>query len=216
MTKAPAGDGAATPKLRGAARHDLIMATATDLFLEQGYEAVSLDEIIRAVGGSKTNLYKHFGGKEGLLSLVVKEMCEGFLLSLTALDVSTLSPADGLRILATTLLRTLLEDRHIAFQRLMFAVSGRFPELAAVWYESGPGRSRQALAAFIRAKQLSGEMAEEDPRLLAVQFHDMIVSDAIYLSLIGRKPDAAQVDHLIATAIATFLDGRGARLASRS
>lgn len=211
MTKTPSGGGSASTTLRGAARHDLILSTATDLFLEQGYEAVSLDEIIRVVGGSKTILYKHFGGKEGLLSLVVRDTCEGFLMSLTELDVSSLSASDGLRVLATTLLRTLLEERHIAFQRLMFAVSGRFPELAAVWYESGPGRSRQALTSFIRAKQRSGEIVEDDPWLLAVQFHDMIVSDPLYLSLIGRRPDPAQVDRLIDAAIRTLLDGCGVR-----
>lgn len=73
---------------------------------------------MRVVGGSKTSVYKAFGGKEGLLNESVQQMCADFLVAFNGLDVSSLKPADGLRVLAATLMRVRLEDRHVAFQRL--------------------------------------------------------------------------------------------------
>lgn len=204
------GGAASSPRvtLKGLARRDNIVGTATELFLEQGYDAVTIDEIVRVVGGSKTSLYKNFGGKEGLLSESVQQMCATFLGALEGLDLSSLGPADGLRVLGMTLTRTLLEDRHVAFQRLVVAVSGRFPDLARVWFESGPGRSRAAIAAFIAAKQAAGAMRPADPQVLAVQYHDMIVTNLLYRALMGERPAAADVARTVDDAIATLLCGR--------
>ncbi len=192
---------------KGLARRDKIVDTATDLFLEQGYDAVTIDEVVRVVGGSKTSLYRNFGGKEGLLSESVQQMCANFLVTFNSLDVSSLEPADGLRVLGMTLMRILLEDRHIAFQRLVIAVSGRFPELARTWFESGPGRSRAAMATFIAAKQRSGALRPADPHALAVQYHDMIVTNSLYLALMGDKPAWSDVERTIDSAIETLLHG---------
>lgn len=208
MTRDAAPDHVDRTTSRGLARRNLIVTTATDLFLEQGYDAVTVDEIIRVVGGSKTNLYKHFGGKEGLFSEVVEQLCHDFLQPLSVLDVSSLRPADGLRVLGSTLLKMLMADRHVAFQRLMLAVSGRFPDLTGVWFESGPGQSRKAFANFIAAKQATGEIQEADPRILAIQYHDMIVTNPLYLALMGKKPSPAEIERSIEEAIETFLSGQ--------
>ncbi|MGX5664720.1 TetR/AcrR family transcriptional regulator [Rhizobium daejeonense] len=208
MTRDAAPDHVERTTSRGLARRNLIVTTATDLFLEQGYDAVTVDEIIRVVGGSKTNLYKHFGGKEGLFSEVVEQLCHDFLQPLSVLEVSSLRPADGLRVLGSTLLKMLMADRHVAFQRLMLAVSGRFPDLTGVWFESGPVQSRKAFANFIAAKQSSGEMREADPHMVAIQYHDMIVTNPLYLALMGKKPSPAEIERSIDSAIATFLLGQ--------
>jgi AcrR family transcriptional regulator len=50
---------------RGKQRCEGILRTAADLFLEKGYEKTGVDEIIQRAGGSKTHIYREFGGKEG-------------------------------------------------------------------------------------------------------------------------------------------------------
>jgi hypothetical protein len=39
-------------------------------FLERGYDAVSLDDIVHHAGGSKASIYKYFGSKEGLFKAI--------------------------------------------------------------------------------------------------------------------------------------------------
>lgn len=52
---------------RGIERRLALLLSATELFLEKGYDAVSLDDIVNHAGGSKTSIYKYFGNKDGLL-----------------------------------------------------------------------------------------------------------------------------------------------------
>lgn len=195
--------------VRGAARRDQILESATRLFLEQGYDAVSVDEIIRVVGGSKTNLYKQFGGKEGLFEEVIRGLTADFLSPLRALDVSSLNAADGLRVMGATLMRALLDERHVAFQRLVLAVSGQFPALTRIWFDSGPQSSRAVIAGFIVGRQAAGEIRPADPQEIAVFFHDMIVTDPIYKALMGQTPDWSEIEVRIAAASQAILTGYG-------
>lgn len=42
---------------RGIERRLALLLSATELFLEKGYDAVSLDDIVNHAGGSKTSIY---------------------------------------------------------------------------------------------------------------------------------------------------------------
>jgi AcrR family transcriptional regulator len=54
-------------------RRDLIVETAGQLFIEQGYEATSVRQIAEASGVTEAALYYHFkDGKRGLLQAVVE------------------------------------------------------------------------------------------------------------------------------------------------
>lgn len=192
---------------RGAVRRAQILAMAGHMFLERGYDGVSVDEIIRAVGGSKTNLYRHFGDKEGLFVRVVEDMCDGFLNTLETTDVEGLDLAEGLRVLTRVLLGILLEDRHISFQRLVIAESARFPDMARVWFASGPQRAREILAAWIERHRLSGRLRCPDPLRFAARFHDMAVTNLLYLALMGTRPSAEEIARTIEEAVGIFLEG---------
>lgn len=53
---------------------DSIVTQATELFLERGLKAVSMDDIAKAVGISKRTLYENFNSKDELLSDCIKSM----------------------------------------------------------------------------------------------------------------------------------------------
>lgn len=55
---------------RGQERRLALLTTAYNLFVEHGYDDVSLDNIIQITGGSKTSIYQYFGDKEGLFKAV--------------------------------------------------------------------------------------------------------------------------------------------------
>ena len=54
-------------------RRAAMIAAAHDLFVANGYDAVSLTAIVRKSGGSLATLYKLFGSKEGLLLAIVQD-----------------------------------------------------------------------------------------------------------------------------------------------
>jgi AcrR family transcriptional regulator len=192
---------------RGDERSGQIRSMATELFLRRGYDDVSVDEIVRAVGGSKTNVYNHFGNKEGLFVAVVKDLCEDLLASFVTIDVSALGVEEGLRSLALALLDVLLRDRHLAFQRLMIAETARFPALGRVWFESGPETSRGIIAQFVEKQQRAGRLRASDPHQSATLFHDMITFDLMYRAMLGDRPSDREVRNRIDMAIDAFLHG---------
>ncbi|PZW45101.1 TetR family transcriptional regulator [Humitalea rosea] len=196
---------------RGDEKSEQIRLAAAEMFLERGFDGVSLDEIVKAVGGSKANVYTHFGNKEGLFAAVVEGLCEGFLASVVAIDASGLSPEEGLARLARALVETLLQDRHLAFHRLMIAESGRFPALGRVWFESGPETSRRALARFVAAQQRAGRLDAGDPHRAATLFHDMVTFNLLVRAMLGDRPSEGEIGQTIDAAVAVFLRGYAGR-----
>jgi len=53
-----------------------ILDVAFRLFLENGYEKVSMSDIVKHSGGSLATLYKHFGSKEQLFIYVLEQKSE--------------------------------------------------------------------------------------------------------------------------------------------
>src|ERR1700724_3112208 len=110
---------------RGTHRSEEIIRAASDLFLEKGYEGSSMEEIIQRSGGSKSHIYREFGGKEGLFLASVKFLCDEVQLEIETVDVSTFSVKAVLQKLALSLVQVLLTERHLALQRLVFAEGQR-------------------------------------------------------------------------------------------
>ncbi|RVT95307.1 TetR/AcrR family transcriptional regulator [Rhodovarius crocodyli] len=207
-----AGVAATAPRVtkRGLERRDRILEVAAEMFLAHGYDGVSIDDIVKVVGGSKTNVYSHFGGKEGLFAAVVEEMCGDFLDGLQGMEATDPDPAAGLRAIGRALVAVLLEARHVAFQRLVIAESGRFPAMARAWFEAGPQRARAVIARCIAFHQQAGRLRPADPARMATRFHDMIVTNGLYQALLGTPPAAQEREAAIDEAVATLLHGHAA------
>ncbi|MCA0044843.1 TetR/AcrR family transcriptional regulator [Celeribacter litoreus] len=189
----------ATLTARGLARQEALIETATDLFLGKGFDAVSVDEIVAAAGGSKTNIYRQFGNKTGLFTAVVERMSQEFL---SPLDQLVLGPVDleiGLQILGRTLLGQLLTPKHIAFQRMVIASSVQFPDLMTHWYEVGPRRSQSIFRSQIEKSSGAPE--------LAVLFHDMLVTEPVTRAMMGRPMAAEDVEAHIQSAVRLVISG---------
>ena len=51
-----------------------LLATARKWFFEKGYAGTSMDELCAGAGVTRGALYHNFGGKEGLLEAVVRQI----------------------------------------------------------------------------------------------------------------------------------------------
>jgi AcrR family transcriptional regulator len=193
----------------GAARLDTLKKTALDMFLDQGYEAVSLDELITRVGGSRRNIYSHFGSKEGLFIAAVTNMCEQIADPIKSLKIPLSGdPAAALLLFGKAVLARVLMPRTLDLTRLMIAEAVRFPELAQTIWRSGHEQSAFMLAEWITHQQRKGVLRKRrPPLLLARQFVDLVVTDAQLRALIGI-PGAFKQDKALKVAIDTFLRGQ--------
>lgn len=123
---------------RGAERCLAFLDAATDLFIQKGYDAVSLDDIVQHAGGSKASIYKFFGSKEGLFSAICDYRRDSFLNALYSqigdqeLDIKTLLT----KILHNFHAHLTMNDA--AFFKLLIERTKNNPELGCYLYEHGP------------------------------------------------------------------------------
>jgi AcrR family transcriptional regulator len=82
---------------RGLATRQQIIDAATTLFADQGFEAVSIDEILTACGISKGALYHHFAGKEAVFVAVLESVEKRVAAELAAAARGAANPLDALR-----------------------------------------------------------------------------------------------------------------------
>ena len=61
---------------RKADTRDRLLASASDLFAQRGYHAVSTDAVAAAAGRTSGAVYAHFGNKEGLLIALLEQWIE--------------------------------------------------------------------------------------------------------------------------------------------
>ena len=73
----PPGTKAASPgRPKDPGKHVAILDAAKRLFVAQGFDGVSMDQIAAEAGVSKLTVYSHFGDKESLFSEAVRAHCE--------------------------------------------------------------------------------------------------------------------------------------------
>jgi AcrR family transcriptional regulator len=194
---------------RGKQRSLVLINAATRLFLKNGYENTSVDEIIQKAGGSKSHVYQEFGGKEGLFLAVVSHLCDKVQLSIALVPVNNLNPEEGLQKLASVFLTELLAPQHIAFQRLIFSEAARFPKAGAIWFERGPQSTRKTFSNFIRKKMEDGELKTGDADTAATLFHDMLGGTLMHRTWlrIDKVPSEEEIAQLVRSSVQVFLHG---------
>jgi TetR/AcrR family transcriptional repressor of mexJK operon len=189
------------------ARRERIVRMAAPLFLKNGYDNVSIDDIIDVVGGSKATIYAWFGGKEGLFEAVVRKECRDVTM---AIHVDTAGSLEAqLTEIGHSFLAMVLSPPILEFHRLMVSIGRKFPEIGRLFYETGPASAYSIVATWIAKQQQERRIAQDDPNLLAVLFLDMLIGEH-QLSRLTSMPRAARrdkVDETVRLAVKVFLRG---------
>jgi TetR/AcrR family transcriptional repressor of mexJK operon len=198
----------ATPRLETAdQRRERILRAAWTLFVKKGYDNVSIDEIISAVGGSKATIYAWFGGKEGLFEAVVRQKCEAVVLAIHADPTGSLEAQ--LTEIGRSFLDGVLSQPILEFHRLMVSIGRTFPATGRLFYQTGPASAYSIVSTWIAKQQAAGLIRTYDPYRLAVLFLDMLIGEHQLSALTGtaRIPRRENVDETVRLAVEIFLRG---------
>lgn len=192
-------------------RRDAIVETAAKLFEEIGYEAASMSEIAKRLGGSKSTLYRYFPAKEDLVIAVVRRFATGHMSDAVAeLEASI----EAERALKESLLRfgdlalkvVANDSRARSIHRVIVAAAGQ-SRVGELFCEAGPVQMIAKLAQLISVSVARCEIRQMDPAIAASQFMALLnaqVSSRIYqLDPAPIKP--AQRRELVEDAVAFFL-----------
>ena len=202
-------------KVRTETRRTAIVETAAGVFLELGYEGASMKEVSIRLGGSKATLYGYFSSKEALFIAVVQMYATSHLYNAVADLAVAVTPGvsvsleESLLQFGRNMLKIVTNDATaIKVYRMVLAESGR-SDIGALFYESGPSQSIDALATLMSASVDNGVLRKGNPRVLAKQFLSLLSSE-VDERLFQQDPKPmtlAQIDELVAAAVDMFLRG---------
>jgi AcrR family transcriptional regulator len=148
---------------RGVARRQAFLQAAREVFLEQGYEAASVNDVVRKAGGSLATLYAQFGSKEGLFVAVIQDQHERFSKAMTPQSVDGLPLEEGLQQIGERFLRGLLAPENLAFYRIMVGEVRKFPHHLQKYSGAGADRVRNVVDDFVKASGV--KLSDEDREL---------------------------------------------------
>lgn len=190
-------------------RRQEIIEEAAQLFIERGYETVTIDDIVERIGGSKATVYSRFGGKDELFATVIKAYCARVVGALDLQEDPTASLEDQLRAIGTAFLDRVLRPETLEQHRLMVSIGKKFPDVGTVFYDAGPRSASKAVSAWVERQQKAGRLIPGDPYRLATLFLDMLTGEHQLARLVSvddvSSPET--VAQTVDLAVAVFLRG---------
>jgi TetR/AcrR family transcriptional repressor of mexJK operon len=200
---------------RTARKRGAILDAATTLFLRDGYQATSMDQIATAAAVSKQTVYKQFADKQSLFREIVAdtvaEVADPVAEQVASLRDSSDLEAD-LRDLAHALLAQVIKPRVMQLRRLVIAEAGRFPDLGILFYERGPGRTIAALATAFQHLAARGTLQADDPQTAAEHFNWLVMSTPVNQVMFcgdTELPDRASLSRYADAGTRAFLAAYG-------
>jgi len=189
-----------------------IIDAATNLFLSQGFGAVSVDAIAAQARVSKPTVYSHFENKEALFSGVMTGVCERAggreSCPLTNDDLARHMPvADLLQKTGEHVLGVITSPEAIKVFRVVVGEVERFPQLGQDFFEFGPAFILKMICDYLADKSNSDELNIDDPMEATRVLMAMMVFPAqMQLACGVRDPiTPEEVRKIVADALVIFM-----------
>ena len=195
------------PVIKQGRKWDQVLDGARTVFLRDGFEGASVDDIVREAGVSKATLYSYFPDKRLLFLEVAKIECQAQSQAAVAQVEASGDLREGLTQAAIRMSRFFLSDVGMQVYRIVVGESQRFPEIGREFYEAGPAHVREILKAFLQKGVDEGHLKIDDLDLAADQFPELCKAGLHLQMAIGLrdKPSNDEIDRVVAGAVDMFL-----------
>ncbi|MBR0828162.1 TetR/AcrR family transcriptional regulator [Bradyrhizobium manausense] len=209
----PKSRGGRPTKSAALERDQRLIEVATQLFLERGYEATSLDAVAEAARVSKPTVYARYGDKRGLFAAVLRREIERWLAPLAkAAEVQLTSSANvsaeqRLVDVGREMLLFTCGPDAAAFSRMLTAQSINFPEFAKLGKEEGWQKAVATTARFFDHLVTQGALDLEDTTIAAEVFLDVVVGHTHRMATFGMALELKAAEKRMRAAIRLFLAG---------
>lgn len=184
-----------------------VLEGARTVFLRDGFEGASVDDIARSAGVSKATLYSYFPDKRILFMEVAKAECLRQEKRTDELVEMQSDPKAALREAAEAMIRLFVSPFGKHVFKVCVAEADRFPELGRGFWESGPARVRSRMIDFFNDAIARGQLDIEDCGLAADQFAELCKADLFPKMVFGIQStfSDAEIARVADGAVATFM-----------
>lgn len=194
------------------AKRRQILDGARQVFMRNGFDAASMNEIARVAGVSKGTLYVYFDSKEALFEVLIRQDKRAQAEQTCRLDEEGPDLRQTLEHIGYRLVSRMLDPALVAQLRTVIAVSAKFPRIGQAYYEAGPQFGNERMAAFFKTQTEAGLLTIEDFELAAQQFGELCKSPHMLRAILcmGDPPSDESLRVHIAKAVDVFLRAYGA------
>lgn len=192
---------------------DQVLDGARTVFLRDGFEGASVDDIAREAGVSKATLYSYFPDKRLLFVEVARTECVAQSDAAVAQIAASGDIREAMTTAARRMTRFFMSEVGLQVYRIIVGESQRFPEIGRQFYESGPARVHQILRQFLQKAVAEGKLEIEDIDLAADQFPELCKAGLHMQMVLGlrKAPTEEEIDRVVDNAVETFLSRYAAK-----
>ena len=152
------------------ARLNNLLDTASSLFLEHGYNNVSLETIARQAHVAVRTIYVKFGGKAGLLQAIIANKHAAYFSPMANIDTDPRPMDVILREFGLRFLELVYMPAALSMHRMAVAEAITTPELAAAFNQAGPDQTRDKLRRFFARPEIAALIRDDVPAAI-LPFH---------------------------------------------
>jgi AcrR family transcriptional regulator len=189
------------------AKRRQVMDGARKVFLAQGFEGASMNDIARVAGVSKGTLYVYFQDKERLFAAVVEEERNAHIGMIFDFDHADGDVESVLTRVGVELALFLSNPRIVSAMRAVMGITERMPDLGRHFYETGPSFSRKQLGRYLASRVAAGQLDIPDPELAAAQFLELTHGPIVKPLFFGAASDVSpeRIREVVASAVRMFM-----------
>lgn len=196
------------------AKREQILDGAKRVFMEQGFEAASMNDITRAAGVSKGTIYVYFENKEDLFGDMIERERRRITETVRhALD-GRQPIAQALEEFGTLFATHMTADQTIRAMRMVIAANHRLPKLCSRFFSATPINPVSVLQEYLDRQIATGTLACDDTEHAAKQFIELTTVGLFKPRIFGameEAPPRALIERNVAAAIRVFLAAYGAK-----
>lgn len=200
-------DTATKPIIRTGRKFEQVLQGAREIFMRDGFEGASVDDIAKAAGVSKATLYSYFPDKRLLFVEVASNECNRQADDTIDVIDLTAPVREALTVAARQMVGILISRFSQQIFRVCVAESFRFPEIGQKFYQSGPMNARQHLSEYLQMAAGRGELRIEDLALAADQFLELCKTDIFPRAVFGITTHFSEkeIDRIVTGAVDMFM-----------
>src|SRR6516164_1899370 len=190
-----------------------IIEGARKAFLDQGFDAASMNDIARTAGVSKGTLYVYFQNKEQLFQAICSEECLSQAEGLFNFDPNDSDVEATLSRLGVDFLTFVCRPEKASSARTVIAIAERMPEIGRAFYETGPVCGINMLSDYLKSKVKQGILVIKDCEVAAAQLIEAFGATTFKPMLFNfaKPPTAEHIRYVVDIAVRAFLAAYGAR-----
>ncbi|MGF1607538.1 MAG: TetR/AcrR family transcriptional regulator C-terminal domain-containing protein [Rhodothalassiaceae bacterium] len=191
---------------RSADKRKAIIDAAGELFLTRGFSGTSMDEVARAASVSKQTVYSHFHNKERLYAACIRRVCNDYFP-----DAVSIAPdadiATRLSLIGTHFVRLIVSEPAVNMFRTLVAQAAEGPEMAELFYETGPAALKREIEAVLACAIARGELKPCDTDKACGHFAALLKGEMHFRLSLGLPMAVSEsdIDAHVADCVAVFL-----------